>query len=132
MKNIVKYASLSLFAMALAVAPMLSSAQDATTNAPAMAPADGTTPAPVKKKKGAGLPFHGKITALDATASTLTVGELSLTITSKSKISTNNVPATLADFQVGEAVTGAYKKAEDGTLNVLTLRTAKKKAAAAQ
>lgn len=135
MKNLVKYASLSLLAAALAFTPTLSRAQDAATNAPAMAPADGSTTnaAPtVKKKKGGGLPFHGKIATLDASAGTLTVGELSLTITSKTKISTNNVPATLDDFKVGDSVSGYYKKTADGTLNLTTLRLGggKKKAAA--
>jgi len=86
MKNIIKYASLSLIAAALAITPALTRAQDASTNAPAMAPADGSTtntPPPMhKKKKGAGLPFHGKIATIDASAGTFTVGELSLTVTS--------------------------------------------------
>ena len=78
---------------------------------------------PAKKKKGGSLPFHGKIATIDATAGTFTVGTLSLTVTSKTKISTtNNVPATLADFKVGDSVAGAYKKAADGTLNVSTLK----------
>ncbi len=116
MKNIIKLTSLSLLAVALAASPVLSRAQDAMTNAPA---ADGA--APKAKKKGA-LPFHGKIVTIDAASSTLTVGELTLTVTSKSKItSTNAVPATLADFKVGDSVSGAYKKGKDGALTVTTL-----------
>ncbi len=134
MKNIIKYASLSLFAAALAITPLLTRAQDASTNAPAMS-SDSSTNAPTathKKKKGAGLPFHGKIAAIDASAGTFSVGELSLTVTSTTKITTNGAPATLADFKVDDSVSGYYKKATDGTLNVSTLRLGggKKKAAA--
>ena len=121
MKNIIKYTSLSLLAMVLAVSPGLSRAQDAATNAPA---ADGA--APVVKKK-ATLPFHGKIATIDAAGSTFTVGTLVLNVTSTSKVtSTNGVPATLADFKVGDNVAGAYKKTADGKLNVTTLHLAAK------
>ena len=138
MKKIIKFASLSLLAAALAVTPAVSRAQDAATNAPAVVPAAGAgtnAPAVHKKKKATGFPFHGKITALDASAGTVTVGEfklLSLTVTSTTKISTNGVPATLADFKVGDSVTGYYKKAADGALNLTTLKFAKKKKAAAE
>jgi hypothetical protein len=134
MKNIIKHASLSLLAAALAVVPVSSRAQDAATNAPAAAPTAGTsTNAPaVHKKKAGGFPFHGKISALDASAGTLTVGTLSLTVTSTTKISTNGVPATLADFKVSDSVTGYYKKAADGSLTLTTLKIAKKKKAAAE
>ena len=129
MKNIIKYTSLSLLAVALAASPMVSRAQNAATNAPA---ADGA--APVVKKKST-LPFHGKIATIDAAGSTFTVGELVLNVTSTSKVtSTNGVPATLADFKVGDNVAGAYKKAADGKLNVTTLHLggkAKKKKPAA-
>ena len=121
MKNIIKYTSLSLLAVALAVSPGLSRAQDAATNAPA---AEAT--APVVKKKST-LPFHGKIATIDAAGSTFTVGTLVLNVTSTSKVtSTNGVPATLADFKVGDNVAGAYKKTADGKLNVTTLHLAAK------
>ena len=133
MKNLIKYASLTLIAAVLAATPMVSRAQDAAPTTPAVTPADSSTTntPPVKKKKAAGLPFHGKIATLDASAGTFTVGELSLTVTSATKISTNGVPATLADFKVGDNVQGAYKKTTDGALNVTTLRLAKKKKAPA-
>ncbi len=116
MKNIIKYTSLSLLAVALAASPVMSRAQDASTNAPA---ADAT--APVAKKKST-LPFHGKIATIDAAGATFTVGELVLNVTSTTKVtSTNGIPATLADFKVGDNVAGAYKKAADGKLNVTTL-----------
>ncbi len=127
MKNIIKLTGLTLLAAALVAMPVGLRAQDATTNAPAAA-------APMAKKKGGTLPFHGKISAVDASGGSLTVGTLTLNVTSKSKITTNNVPATLADFKVGDNVAGAYKKTAEGKLNVTTLHLAvkgKKKAAAA-
>jgi hypothetical protein len=62
------------------------------------------------------------------------VGTLNLSITSTTKISTNAVPATLADFKVGDNVTGAYKKAADGKLTATSLKLGpgKKKKAAAE
>jgi len=71
---------------------------------------------------------------VDAPAGTFSVGKLTLNITSTTKISTNAVPATLADFKVGDYVTGAYKKAADGTLNATSLKlgTPKKKKTAAE
>jgi len=129
MKNIIKFTSMSLLAVALVVSPGLSRAQDTATNAPA-----ASATAPVVKKKGT-LPFHGKIATIDAAGATFTVGELVLNVTSTTKISsTNGVPATLADFKVGDAVAGAYKKTPEGKLNVTTLHLggkAKKKKAVA-
>lgn len=128
MKKLIKMTILGLLAFSLAAAPAIL-AQDATTNAPA-----GAAATPVTKKKAV-TPFHGNISALDATAGTFTVGTLELNITSASKISsTNGVPATLADFKVGDNVSGGYKKAADGKLTVTTLHPtkAKKKKAAAQ
>jgi len=116
MKHMVRWAGLGLVAAVLAAAPMAVYAQVASTNTPA-----ADAPAPKAKKKGT-LPFHGKIATIDASAATFTVGDLVLNVTSKSKItSTNAVPAALADFKVGDEVSGAYKKGTDGKLNVTTL-----------
>jgi hypothetical protein len=117
MKNIIKITTLSLVAAALMAMPVVSTAQDTTTNS--MDSASSTNAAPVVKKKHTSLPFHGAIVSLDASAGSFTVGELNLNITSKTKItSTNGVPATLADFKIGDKVSGAYRKTADGTLNV--------------
>jgi hypothetical protein len=131
MKNVIKFTTLSLLAAALVATPLLSRAQDTSTNAPA---ATGTNAPAVKIKKNGALPFHGKLAAVDASAGTFTVGTLDLTITSKTKITTNSVPATLADFKVGDNVTGAYKKGADGKLSATSLKlgAAKKKQAATE
>jgi hypothetical protein len=125
MKNIVK---ISLLAAAIVAAPALSRAQDATTNtAPAVAPAasDQTAPAPVKKRKG--LVFKGTVTSLDTNAMTLTVETRTFAITSETKITKDGQPATLSDGVVGEPVAGAYKKADDGTLDATTVHFGAKK-----
>ena len=115
MKNIVK---ISLFAVAIVAAPALSHAQDTTNQAPA-ATSDQTTPAPVKKHKS--LVFKGTVTSIDTNAMTLTVETRTFAITSETKITKDGQPATLGDGVAGEPVAGAYKKADDGTLNATTV-----------
>jgi hypothetical protein len=121
MKNLVKFTTLSLLTAALIAAPDWSRAQNAGTNAPASA-----ATAPSKRS----LPFTGKVATMDASAGVFTVGELKLAVTSTTKITTNGVPATLADFKVGDSVSGAYRTAADGTKNVTTLKLAAAKATA--
>jgi hypothetical protein len=120
MKNqIAKITWFGLVAAALALTPTFSYAQDAT-NAPT-----GQTPAPKKHKS---TPFHGKVDAVDASAQTLTAGTLTITITSKTKISNTATgePAVLSDITVGEFVSGAYKKSSDGTLQATTIHIGKR------
>ena len=134
MKNILK---ISLFAAAIVAAPALSRAQDAATNAPAVtrapAPApDQAAPAPAKPKKQ-GLVFRGTVSAVDTNAMTLTVETRTFDITSDTKITKDGQPATLGDGVVGQPVSGAYKKGDDGKLDATTIRfgAKKKKEAAA-
>lgn len=114
-KNIALYA---IVAAALISAPSALRAEDASgTNAPAV-----TAP-----KKHGGQPYHGKITAIDATAMTVTVGTKTFEITSSTKVTKEGKPATLADFAVGDSVAGSYKK--DGEKMAATsLHDHKKKA----
>ena len=118
-KQITKLALFSLIAAALVAVPAASRAEDK----PAATPATPAAPAAPAKKHGA-LPFHGKIAAVDATASTITVGSLTLNITSETKITKDGKPATLADFAVGDKVGGSYKKDGD-KLNATVLHPAK-------
>ncbi len=113
-KNI---ALIAITAAALLAVPAITRAQDTATNSSAAT-------APAHKKHG--LPFHGKIAAIDATASTVTVGTQTYTITSETKITKNGQPATLADFTVGDSVGGAYKKDGD-KLNATVFHSGKKK-----
>jgi Domain of unknown function (DUF5666) len=80
-----------------------------------------TTNAPAKHKKHDVLPFHGKVSAIDASAMTLTVGERTFEITSETKITKDGKPATLADGTVGEMAGGAYKKGADGKLTATSI-----------
>lgn len=117
-RQMFKITMLSLFAAAIVAAPTLLRAQDAGTNAPA-------TSTPKHHRHGA--PFHGTVGALDANAMTLTVGKLTMQVTSKTKITKDGKPATLADAAVGEPVSGYYVKDADGKLNATTIHFGGKK-----
>lgn len=114
--HIAKITAFGLVAAALALVPTISRSQDAssTTNAP--------TQTPPRKHHGA-ISFHGKVVAVDTSADTLTVGKLTLNVTSTTKISnaTNGEPAILSDIIVGETVGGSYKKDAAGQLNAQTI-----------
>jgi len=93
---------------------------------PALLPAQGTdNPAEKKETKSrkppAVTPFNGKLKTVDKTAKTISVGERTFQITSETRIvkavGKEDKPAVLEDGVVGENVSGAYKKAEDGTLH---------------
>ncbi|MGD0745039.1 MAG: DUF5666 domain-containing protein [Verrucomicrobiota bacterium] len=120
-KQIIKL-TLSLFATAIIAAPMLSRAQDTGTTPPA---APGQT-APVKPKKHEVTVFNGKVSAVDATAMTLTVGKRIFEVTSETKITKNGKPATLSDIAVGDKVGGACKKTDDGKLAATTINDGNK------
>jgi hypothetical protein len=110
----------ALVASALMAVPAASYAQD-TTNPPAAT-------APAAKKHG--VPFHGKLAALDATAGTITVGKTAYSVTSDTKITKDGKTATLADFAVGDTV-GGFAKKDGDKLTATVLHTgekAKKKA----
>jgi hypothetical protein len=113
-KNISKITILSLFAGALVALPGLSRAE--VTNAPAAT--NQTTQAKPNKTNP---PFHGNLKAVDASAKTITVGTLTLQITSDTKITKDGKPAALADGVVGEPVSGAYTKTADGKLNAVVI-----------
>jgi hypothetical protein len=115
-KNISKIAVLSLFAAALVAMPALSRAEGSSTNAPA---APGQTPA--QPKKHGNPPFHGNLSAVDTKAMTFTVGTLTLQVTPDTKITKDGKSATLADGVVGEQVSGAYKKTDDGKLTAISI-----------
>jgi hypothetical protein len=113
-KNLSRITVLSLFAAALVTMPAMLRAEG--TNAPAAS--DQTTPA---KPKPASLPFHGKLKAVNTNAMTLTVGTLTLQITSDTKITQNGQPATLSDGAVGGPVSGTYMRLGNGRLNALSV-----------
>jgi hypothetical protein len=123
-RHIAKLSMLTLCAAALLAVSALSRAQDAT-NTPA-APTK-----PVRKHaatSSATLPFRGTVTAVDTNAMTLAVGKRTFNMTSETKITKDGKPAVLADGVAGEPVSGAYKKAADGTLNATTVHFSTKSA----
>ena len=89
-----------------------------------------TTEAATPKPKNSRLPFTGKITAVDTTASTVKVGERVFNVTSETKVLKDGKPATLAELTVGEPVRGSYKKDEAGKLNALLVHAGAKPEAA--
>ena len=115
-KNISIITVLSLFAAALVAMPALSRAEGTSTNAPASS--DQT---PAKPKKHEGLVFRGTVSAIDAKAMTLTVETRTFAVTSDTKIISDGKSATLADGVVGEQVSGAYKKTDDGKLTATSI-----------
>ena len=62
------------------------------------------------------LPFRGKVTAVDKTARTLTVGKRVFNLTKETKLLKGSTDARFEEFAVGDLVTGSYTKAPDGRL----------------
>ena len=134
----------AILGLALAGVPVTVHAQNAvttgtttasepvTTAAPVTTTAPTTTTKPVKPKK---TNYGGTLTAIDATASTITVqsskNKLDLVIASTTIITRDKKPALLTDFVVGTRVTGSYTTdATTGTMTAakLTFTTPKPKA----
>jgi hypothetical protein len=112
----------AFIAVALAATPAISRAAD-STNAPA-----AETPTPKKH----GLPYHGKVAAVDAAAMTFTVGNTTYGNTSTTKITKEGKPAVFSDITVGAAVHGYCLKDDAGKVNATLVRIgAPKKAEAA-
>jgi hypothetical protein len=113
-KNILRIAVFGLLVAAIAVAPTQTMAQEKKDK-----------PAAEKKetqKADKGIPFHGKVTALDKTAKTVTVGARVFSVTSETKIKKLGKLATLDDGVVGEDIGGTYIKGNDGKLTAKSLR----------
>jgi hypothetical protein len=116
-QKITKLTVLTLFVVALAVAPVCAHAQGANANTSSAS--DQTTAS--KPAKRSVIPFRGKLAALDTKAMTLTVGKRTFQITADTKIFKNDNPATLSAGVVGEPVSGTYKKIEGGKLEAVNV-----------
>ena len=72
------------------------------------------------------IPFRGTATAVDQSAKTFTIaGKSSSRVfkaTDTTKITKAGEPATFADLPDNEPVTGSYRKTEDGTLELNSLK----------
>jgi len=109
-----KLVCLAVFAAALTAMPAVSqTAATPATNAPA-----ATTPAPAKR----GLPTRGKITAVDTNAMTFAIGNLTLDVTSQTRINKQNKPAMLADLAVGDMVHVFYRKGDAGKATAVSVK----------
>jgi hypothetical protein len=108
-------ALVAILGLALAGAPVITQADTSTNSAP-----DTSAPAPVKAKK---TPFKGSITAIDAASVTVVSKEktLTLAITPKTTFKKDKAPATLADFAVGDKVTGSYSTDASGAMTANSL-----------
>jgi len=113
--SLTKITCFAFVAAALIAAPVPSRAGD-QTNAPA---------AQTPKKHG--LPMHGKVAAVDATAMTFTINTNTIAITSETKITKAGQPAVFADITVGENVSCSYKKNDAGKLTAASVKIGEKK-----
>jgi len=113
-------ALVAILGLALAGAPITAQAQTSTNSAPATAAAAST---PAKVTKTAKIAYRGSITAIDATSVTIanTKKTLTLAITPKTKFKKDKVVATVADFAVGDKVSGSYSTDATGAMTANTL-----------
>lgn len=120
MKNILLTPALAAIAGLVFIgAPIVSHAQTPSTT-----PAATDTAAPAAKKSR----FSGAVTAVNASANTITVG----TVTYSADATTKFKPGTtLADFKVGELVSGAFTTDSSGKLVLAGIHPKKTKPAAA-
>ncbi len=121
-KNTIKYTFLTLITAGFLAVPVLMHAQDSSTNS-----MDSTTQTPAKHAKR-GAPFHGTVSAVDASAMTLTVESRTFTVTAKTKIMKDGEQATLSDLTVGEKVSGYYRTNDQGVLTASSIRVGAMKA----
>src|SRR5580704_1175403 len=103
MKSIKTLSLVLLTAMAFAAIPAM--AQDSTT----------TNTAPRRARPQ----FQGTVSAIDATAMTLTLkgraGDTTVKVNSESKITKRGEPAVFGDIKEGDRVSGNGKKQDDGS-----------------
>lgn len=116
-------ALVAIVGLALVGAPVTAQAQT-STNAPAATSA--------KVKKAAKIEYKGTITAIDATSVTVasTKKTLVLAIAPTTTFKKDKAAATLADFAVGDKVTGSYTADATGVLTASSLHKKTAKAAA--
>ena len=122
-KSLFKIGIVALLTAAVAITPLQLTAQ---TNKPA------ATKKQSKARTPSVTPFRGKLTAMDKTAKTISIGKRTIQITSETKIMNGDKPGVFDDGVVGENVTGGYRT-EDGkmvatkvTFNAKTTSTSKK------
>jgi len=113
----------AVLGLALAGIPVTANAQTTAT---------GTTTASkaAAPKKTA---YSGTLSAVDTTGNTITITDKTvapktIAITATTKIKKDKKPATLADFKVGDKVTGSFTTDATGALTAASLNTTTAKA----
>ena len=76
---------------------------------------------PKKETKDKPLPYRGKLTAVDKSAKTITIGDRVFHVTSETKITKDDKPAVLEDGKAGDEVRGQYKSAEGDKLQAVSI-----------
>jgi len=117
-------ALVAILGLALAGAPVTAQAQTSTNTAAAPA-------TPTKSTKPVKTRYTGSITAIDATSVTVESSKktLTLAIAPTTSYMKDGKAATLADFAVGDKVSGSYTKDATGAMTAASLH---KKAKAAK
>jgi hypothetical protein len=64
---------------------------------------------------------------VDTSAMSITVGEMTIGVTSETKIMKNGQPAMLSDLTVGDMAGGYYKKDDAGKMTATTIRIGRAK-----
>jgi hypothetical protein len=104
--------------------PLNAQLTPATTASPATSPQPATSPA--AKQPTRPIPFRGKISAVDQTAKTFTVGGKQASrvfkVTDNTTITKGGAAATMVDIVADEQVRGTYLKQDDGTLEAKTVK----------
>jgi hypothetical protein len=113
-------ALVAILGLALAGAPVTAQAQTSTNSAPGATAAAST---PAKVTKTSKIPYKGSITAIDASSVTVASKDktLTLAIAPTTTFLKDGKKATLADFAVGDKVTGSYTKDATGAMTAHSL-----------
>ena len=117
MKKNIRFVVAGLLMATMALAPVVGMAQDKPK-----APAAGSTPDKPATANARPAPFRGTVAAVDKNAKTVTVGERTFHISSETRLMKGNQPATVADINVGDAISGNFIKGDDGTLTAKMIR----------
>ena len=112
MKKLSRVLSIGLMALAIAGLQLNLQAQEA----------EGSAAKENAAKADRTVPFHGTLKAVDQGAGTVTVGSRTFQLTPDTKY----LQGTLENAKIGEKVGGSYRKSEDGTLKVNSIRFGEK------
>lgn len=115
MKSTIKFSLLGLTALALATTPLMAAdMSDKTVKGEAKKEEKAATPSKAERA-GVAVPFHGALKAKTDASITIQyhTRDLTIEVTSETKITKDGKPATLAEAVIGEDVGGQYRKRED-------------------